>query len=157
MHTVTGSKYGIADYTLSPRVGYSPCESSTWTSDSALVCKIAAGNAYGQAITLTLLDIPASGPRLSTWALMWSYNAPTNKIGPLYDSQLQSCGANAPRFSISDYIIVPYEFTVNPNFAFPCSPESTKKSDFYVNGTSFGLWDSSPCARLGGTAVHATQ
>ena len=106
--TVIGREYGIADYTLSPRMGYSACESSVWISDSAVSCRIAAGTPNGQAITLTLPDVPAVGPRLSTRILMWSFDFPMlHTVGSQHHSIDKSLyAANSPRYTTPLQIVV---------------------------------------------------
>eukprot|EP00960_Hanusia_phi_P066527 766414-Hanusia_phi.AAC.3 len=41
--TIVGSNYGQSDYSGRPRIGGTACEAARWTSDSSIVCKLAAG------------------------------------------------------------------------------------------------------------------
>jgi hypothetical protein len=176
--TVLGEDYGVADYTVSSRLGYSNCETSVWTSDSSITCRITAGIPNEQTVILTLQNIPDVGPRISTRVLMWSYNEPSIQvIGAFYSRRgTRLTAGNAPRFSrAAEFVISSANLCeVNTSSGDHCIRYLQNDSsmtnatmvcayhpDFcpgrlFVQGASFGPWETSLGTRFGGTSTEVT-
>ena len=61
--TIVGSGFGTAGYSAGGRVGGTGCESSTWVSDSSVVCGVASG--AGSAVTVSVSSEVQSGSPVS--------------------------------------------------------------------------------------------
>lgn len=68
--TIYGNQFGFEDTTPLPRVGVTRCATTSWNSETTLVCKTASGTGFSHSFALTV------GVMVGTLNVQFSYDAP---------------------------------------------------------------------------------
>jgi hypothetical protein len=68
--TVNGVNFGLSDYSVTVGIGKTACMTTTWSSNTGLLCAAPAGGGYGYQVAVTVLGIDG------TIKSMFTYDAP---------------------------------------------------------------------------------
>ena len=133
--TISGSNFGIADYSGTSAFGDTSAETSVWQSTTAIIAKVAAGVCHGLDIVVTVGDTVLDAKAQAT-----------AQIGAIIDHR-----AYSTRESLFSYDAP----AVTSTFRYEVATSGGETMT--VRGSSFAKWGSSAQARLGHSAAEAMK
>jgi hypothetical protein len=130
--TISGSNFGMADYSGKSAIGYTSAETSVWGSTTSLLAKLAAGVGHGHEVVVTVGDT------------ILDANAQPPMEGVIIDHR-----AYGTQESLFSYDAPAVTSTLSYVLA------TTGQESLTVLGGSFATWANSAQARLGHSAAEA--